>query len=131
MIVVQLAIDKEGQYEGKTKGTRVSVHHMLSDLWQGLVTDGLITQNEFHKTTFAYCALTENEFKKPFESKDSPVRKAGLSLISIETKVVPCPYREKWLKDGGDPKEHAHWYIPAIRAWSNTTFVSGEKSVLY
>ncbi|KAJ7331669.1 hypothetical protein OS493_019262 [Desmophyllum pertusum] len=125
MILVQLAIDKEGQYVGTTKGIRVSVHHMLSELWQGLVTDGLITQNEFHKTTFAYSVRTENEFKKPFESKDSPVRKAGLSLISIETKVVPCPYREKWLKNGGDPKEHAHWYIPAIRAWSNTTFVSG------
>ncbi|KAJ7331667.1 hypothetical protein OS493_019260 [Desmophyllum pertusum] len=125
MILVQLAIDKEGQYVGTTKGTRFSLHHMLSELWKGLATDGLITQNEFHKTTFAHFFRTENEFKKPFESKDSPVRKAGLSLISIETKVVPCPYREKWLKNGGDPKEHAHWYIPAIRAWSNTTFVSG------
>ena len=53
MIVVQLAIDKEGQYEGKTKGTRVSVHHMLSDLWQGLVTDGLITQVRYLLTLFS------------------------------------------------------------------------------
>ncbi|KAJ7331664.1 hypothetical protein OS493_019257 [Desmophyllum pertusum] len=205
MILVQLVIDKEGQRAGTTKGTRVSAHHMLSELWQGLVTDGLITQlpreevnglmdiilrsmqlvghasatlshkrrvavlskvnkayadldkdkfreagndlfsarrlessedeqvdilearteNEFHNTTFAYYVRTENEFRKPFESKDSPVRKAGLSLISVETKVVLCPYKEKWLKNGGDPKEHAHWYIPAIRAWSNTTFASG------
>ena len=44
MILVQLVIDKEGQRAGTTKGTRVSAHHMLSELWQGLVTDGLITQ---------------------------------------------------------------------------------------
>jgi len=69
---------------------------------------------------------TVDEFKQPFESKDSPVRKAGLSLISIETKVIPCPKREKWLRNGGDPKEYAGWYTPAIRAWSNTTFISGE-----
>ena len=69
---------------------------------------------------------TVDEFKQPFESKESPVRKAGLSLISIETKVIPCPKRENWLRNGGDPKEYARWYIPAIRAWSNTTFISGE-----
>ena len=59
---------------------------------------------------------------------DSPVRKAGLSLVSIETKVVPCPYREKWLKNGGDPKAHARWFIPTTRTWSNATFTSGKTS---
>ena len=68
---------------------------------------------------------TVDEFKEPFKSNNSPVRKAGLSLISIETKVIPCPYRESWLKNGGDPREHAHWYIPTIRVWSNTTLISG------
>ena len=71
-----------------------------------------------------------DEFRHPFESKESPVRKAGLSLISIETKVIPCPKREKWLKNGGDPKEFARWYTPAIRSWSNTTFISGELATL-
>ena len=66
------------------------------------------------------------EYKQPFESMESPVRKAGLSLISIETEVIPCPKREKRLKNGGDPKEFACWYTPAIRSWSNTTFISGE-----
>ena len=70
---------------------------------------------------------TVEEFKRPFESKESPVRKAGLSLISIETKVIPCPKKEKWLKNGGDRKEFARWYTPSIRAWSNTTFISGKK----
>ena len=67
-----------------------------------------------------------DEFKKPFESEDSPVRKAGLSLVSIETKLIPCPYKAKWLKDGGDPTEHARSYVRSIRRWSNATFIDGE-----
>lgn len=70
-----------------------------------------------------------DELKKPFESEDSSVRKAGLSLISIETKMIPCPHKEKWLKDGGDPVEHARGYLPTIRRWSNATFIDGEARI--
>ena len=65
--------------------------------------------------------------KKPFESEDSPVCKAGLSLVSIETRMIPCPYKKKWLKDGGDPLEHARSYIMSMRRWSNATFINGEE----
>ena len=44
MILVQLCTDEEGQYTGVTKGTPVSVHQRLNELWQRLVTDGLITR---------------------------------------------------------------------------------------
>lgn len=125
MVLVQFAVDGEGQYLGTTKNTPASMHHTMKDLWKLLVHDGVITQEEFNKTTFVNYYRTVNEFKKPFESADSPVRKAGLSLVSIETKVVPCPYREKWLKNGGDPKAHARWFIPTTRTWSNATFTSG------
>ena len=53
-----------------------------------------------------------DKFKKPFQSEDSPVRKVGLSLVSIETRMISYPYKEKWLKDGGDPEEHARSFIP-------------------
>ena len=56
----------------------------------------------------------------------SPVRRAGLSLVSIATKTVECAYRQKWLKHGGDPRAHARWFIPAMRSWSNSTFLSGK-----
>jgi len=120
---VQSVVNEKGHYEGKD--TPVSRHHTLRDLWQGLVTDGLISQEEFHETTFAYYLRTADKCKIPFTSRDSPVRRAGLSLVSIETKTVPCPYRQKWLKHGGDPKAHARWYVPAMRSWSNSTFLSG------
>ena len=90
----------------------------------------LSLQDEFDKTTFLNYYRTINEFKGPFESADSPVRKAGLSLVSIETKVVSCPYREKWLKNGGDPEAHARWFIPTTRTWSNATFLSGKIRIL-
>jgi len=125
MVLVQLAVNEEGQFLGTTKNTPVSMHHTMRDLWKGLIHDGLITQDEFNKTTFFNYYRTVTEFKKPFESADSPVRKAGLSLVSIETKVVPCPYREKWLKNGGDPEAYARWFIPTTRTWSNATFLSG------
>ena len=71
------------------------------------------------------------ELKKPFESEDSPVRQAGLSLVSIETRMIPCPQKAKWLKDGGDPMEHARFYVPTIRRWSNATFIGGEAGFFF
>lgn len=44
MIFVQLAIDEEGQFAGTTKGVPACKDRELNELWQGLVTDGLITQ---------------------------------------------------------------------------------------
>ena len=44
MILVQLALDEEGQCSGFTKSTPVSNYYLLRDLWQGFVAEGLITQ---------------------------------------------------------------------------------------
>jgi len=44
MIPVQQAVDEEGQCFGMTKATPVSIHHLMRDLWQGFVAEGLITQ---------------------------------------------------------------------------------------
>ena len=68
-----------------------------------------------------------DEFKKPFQSEYSPVRKVGLSLVSIGTRMIPCPYKEKWLKDGGNPVEHARSFVLGFRSWSNSTFIDGER----
>lgn len=44
MVLVQFAVDEEGQYLGTTKQVPVSMHRTMRDLWKGLVHDGLITQ---------------------------------------------------------------------------------------
>lgn len=74
---------------------------------------------------------TEEEFKQPFKSDDSPVCKAGLSLATIETKTIQCPLRAKWLSEGGDPMEYARSFIPTIRRWSNATFIDGEAAKIF
>ncbi|XP_032243202.2 methyltransferase LUC1 [Nematostella vectensis] len=125
MVLVQFAVDEEGQFLGNTKDTPVSMHHQMRDLWQGLVDDGTITKDEFLKTNFNNYYRTMSEYKKPFEDEDSAVRKAGLEIVSMKTGIVPCPYRQKWLKEKGDPSEFAKWYIPTLRTWSNSTYRSG------
>ena len=44
MILVQYVIDENGGQCGEGKDIPVSRHAMLRDLWQGLATDGWITQ---------------------------------------------------------------------------------------
>lgn len=44
MVLVQFAVDGEGQYLGTTKNTPASMHHTMKDLWKLLVHDGVITQ---------------------------------------------------------------------------------------
>ena len=44
MVLVQFAVDGEGQYLGTTKNTPASMHHTMKDLWKPLVHDGVITQ---------------------------------------------------------------------------------------
>lgn len=44
MVLVQFAVDGEGQYLGTTKNTPASMHHTMRDLWKLLVHDGVITQ---------------------------------------------------------------------------------------
>ncbi|XP_031573757.1 uncharacterized protein LOC116307623 [Actinia tenebrosa] len=66
-----------------------------------------------------------DEYRKPFECKNSPVYQAGLRLISMEKHVIPCPLKKKWLKEKGDPMAHAKRFVCSLRAWSNGTFMSG------
>ena len=53
MILVQFAVDNEGQFVGTTKDTPVSMHHTMRDLWKGLADEGVITQvKESRKALF-------------------------------------------------------------------------------
>ncbi|KAK3744752.1 hypothetical protein QZH41_013300 [Actinostola sp. cb2023] len=125
MVLIQFAVDEQGQYLGHTNGSKVSMFHQMCDLWRGLVNEGRITEEEFQRTTFVNYYRTEKEFKKPFKQADSPVSQKGLELVSVETRVVRCPYHQRWMTENGDPKAHAKWYIPTLRTWSNSTFLSG------
>lgn len=59
MVIVQSVVDEKGQYEGED--TAVSRHHTLRDLWQGLVTDGWISQVRSLSVLCLFQALIETE----------------------------------------------------------------------
>ena len=67
MILVQLALDEEGQCSGFTKSTPVSNYYLLRDLWQGFVAEGLITQvkkkirTSFGSKANTFVLLTQSE----------------------------------------------------------------------
>ena len=62
---------------------------------------------------------------------DGPVWEAGLRLLTCETRVTPCRYREGWLarQQGGaagaggeeEARKHASAFIGTLRSWSNST----------
>ena len=57
-------------------------------------------QEEFRRTTINNYYRSVAEYSAPFQDKSSPVYQAGLRLVSIDTKVVYCPYNEKWVTEG-------------------------------
>lgn len=129
-VIVSFCIDQEGQCLGNTTNVKASMFQTMTDLWQGLVKEGRITQEEFENTTFNNYYRSVGEYSAPFNDPNSPIYKAGLRLVSIETKRVDCPYHQKWMKSGNkeDPeaaKKHAKWFVPTTRTWSNHTFYAG------
>ena len=68
---------------------------------------------------------TREEITKPFVSDESPVRKAGSTLVSVEIKEFPLP-QTKLFQETGDAKLVARLTTEQIRAWSNSLFLSSE-----
>ena len=66
---------------------------------------------------------TRAELVKPFMSEDSPVRKAGLTLVSVELKEFPLPEKTMW-QVTGNAKLSARLLTEQTRAWSNSIFLS-------
>eukprot|EP00009_Paramoeba_aestuarina_P005618 CAMPEP_0201520016 /NCGR_PEP_ID=MMETSP0161_2-20130828/10423_1 /ASSEMBLY_ACC=CAM_ASM_000251 /TAXON_ID=180227 /ORGANISM="Neoparamoeba aestuarina, Strain SoJaBio B1-5/56/2" /LENGTH=159 /DNA_ID=CAMNT_0047918247 /DNA_START=858 /DNA_END=1337 /DNA_ORIENTATION=+ len=105
----------------------------FDELWNKMRDQGLITEKEHKKCSFANYYRTLEEFKAPFfppsSSSSSDLYVSGLKLVSIESREVVCPYHEKWMNEKQnnnpteeDKKKHAKWYIPTLRTWSNSVF---------
>ncbi|XP_078598037.1 uncharacterized protein LOC144874088 [Branchiostoma floridae x Branchiostoma japonicum] len=88
-MVIICPADKDGYFGGgRWDSGKVNVFQKLSSLWHTFAMRGKITKEEFVNTNvFAY-TRTPEEMQSPFVNEDSPVRKAGLALVRMETKVV-------------------------------------------
>ncbi|CAG9460401.1 unnamed protein product [Pedinophyceae sp. YPF-701] len=127
LVVVNFCIDDNGYYLGHTdKGPNMFA--TMNRLWKKMADDGRITQEEFKNTTMCNYYRTKEELVAPFK-EGTAVHAAGLRLVSCETRVVRCPFRDAFLDGSGaggkDPAKHAAWYVPTLRTWSNSTFTTG------
>jgi len=121
-ICINFGIDEKGRCLGNTGG-QVMFNNFAKN-WKHLENQGLITNQEFINATFTQHYRTLEEFKKPFENKDSVVSKSGLVLKSCETMITDCPYKINYLKnkDTMSSEEYARTLIPTMRSWSETVF---------
>ena len=55
----------------------------------------------------------------------------GLRVVECVERVVRCPYREAWVSGrskGKTAREHAEWFVPTTKTWSNSTFKAALRS---
>ena len=121
-ICLNFGIDEKGRYLGNTGG------HCMFDRftyhWKSLQKKGIISKEEFIAATFAQHYRTVEEFKKPFDDPNSPISKAGLKLISCNTRLTDCPYKIHFEKNKNkmSSESYAKTLIPTLRSWSETVF---------
>ena len=66
--------------------------------WLGIQLNAILhLQGEFQDATINGYWRTEEESAAPLQDPNSPVYKAGLRLVSIETKTVDCPLHSMWV----------------------------------
>ena len=119
---LNFGIDNEGRYLGNTGG-----HHMFDNFdkhWRALRDEGIITDIEYEKATFAQYYRDLDEFRAPIDDPDSSVSKAGLRLKSITSRLTKCPYEAAFLNSGGTMSnaEYAASLIPTMRSWRDPVF---------
>lgn len=122
--------------QGKLKGVRHWAQHCeegMLNMWRRLRDEGKITAQEFYDTNMHRCPRYLEEYKAPFATANSPVRKAGLELISAELISVPCVAQMQWKKkmekEGIDDRNTwARAVVRQHRVWANSNFIRGLSS---
>ena len=122
LALFNFGIDGEGRYLGNTGG--VNMFDTFNELWAELAEVGAIDRDEYVDTNFPQCYRTVDQFTAPLEDPSNPIYQAGIRLEHVETRVVPCPYAVDF-KAHGDSEKFARDYIPTLRSWSESVFMSG------
>jgi hypothetical protein len=122
LVLANFCEDEQGRYLGAT-GDGVNMFDFFAKHWRKLMDDGEIVESEYLAGTFQQYYKTVREFTAPFEDENSPVRRAGLVLKQVTTRVTECPYAAQF-RDHGDAVAFAKAYIPTLRSWSESTFIN-------
>jgi hypothetical protein len=121
LVLVNFCKDKAGRYLGNTGG--VNMFDTFNALWRRFVADVTISDREYMGMTFPQYYKTVEEFTRPLTDPGSPVSRAGLRLEQCETRVVPCPFAAEF-RHHRDAHRFARDYIPTLRSWTESTFLS-------
>jgi len=122
LVLANFCRDESGHYLGNTGGE--NMFDNFNNLWSELRDNGDISQQEYAAMTLPQYYNTVEEFAAPFENKSGAVVQAGLTLDSIETGIIGCPYKRDF-KQHGDAKKFAAEYIPTIRSWNESIYFGG------
>lgn len=122
LALFNFGIDEAGRHLGHTGG--VSMFDTFNRLWREMADEGTITAAEYWATNFPQVYRTVEMFRAPLEDPAGPVRRAGLRLEHVETRVTPCPFAADFARDG-DAAAFAWAYIPTLRSWSEPVFLAG------
>lgn len=125
MVIVSLGVDENGQWLGHTKGVARSMFDEMSRQWRAMMEDGHISEEEYDRTEIINYYRSAEEMTSLFEDKSSRVYRAGLRLEAVKTRVTPCCYRAKWLRERDDVQAYATGLALSMRTWSNSSFKAG------
>lgn len=118
-VCVNFCKNSDGYFLGQTD-VGASMWDSFQESWDMLKDQGLISEEERLGVSFPNYYRTKEEFLECVEEI------SDLKVVSIEEKVVRCPYRELYIsgKSGKSPREYAEWFVPTTQSWSHSTFKS-------
>ena len=121
LVFANFCVDEQGRYLGQTGG--VDMFDSFARHWRDLARAGAISPAEYEAGTLQQFYRSVAEFEAPFKDPTSPVRRAGLRLDHVSTRVTACPYATAF-RAHGDADAFARSYIPTLRSWTESTFFS-------
>lgn len=120
-VCVNFCVSEEGHFLGQTD-QGASMWDSFQTAWDQLEHDQhLIDEEERLGVSFPNYYRTKQEFLDCVD--DIP----DLKVVSVQEKVVRCPYRELYVSGNSDirtAREYAEWFVPTTRTWSHSTFKS-------
>mmetsp|Transcript_34442 Transcript_34442/g.72501 ORF Transcript_34442/g.72501 Transcript_34442/m.72501 type:complete len:353 (+) Transcript_34442:876-1934(+) len=126
-VCVNFCKNSDGYFLGQTD-VGESMWDSFQWSWDQLMEQGLIDEEERLGVSFPNYYRTKDEFLEGIQNNKDIAKQ--LKIVSIEERVVRCPYRELYVsgKSNKSPREYAEWFVPTTKTWSHSTFKSGLKS---
>merc|ERR1711990_263813 len=118
LVIVNFCVSAEGYFLGNTD-VGVSMWDSFTKAWGRLKEEGLIDDTELKAISFP------SYYRSSKEMTDGVEAVPGLKVVECQERVVRCPYREIWTSGnapGRSAREHAEWFVPTTKTWSNSTF---------